>query len=35
MSVKDKVHAVDCKKKPYKLKLKEYREVFADLPDVE
>jgi hypothetical protein len=31
MSVKDKVHAADRRKKPYELKLKEYREALGDL----
>jgi hypothetical protein len=31
LSVKDKVHAADRKRKPYELKLKEYRETLGDL----
>jgi hypothetical protein len=31
LSVRDKVHAADRRKKPYELKLKEYREALGDL----
>jgi hypothetical protein len=35
MSVRDRVHEADRKKKPYENKLREYREKLLDLPDPE
>jgi len=35
VSVRDRVHKVDRRKKPYEAKLREYRDALIDLPDVE